>query len=336
MFISKNASLAIIIVLMFLNASCSSDSSTDSNRDSSQEGDTNTETGDTNDTSENGNSSNTDDQNTGTTGTAGLFGPAQYIITECNSAEVTTAQAPNDVSNPTLISTEQLVQGQLSEDSTTLSFDVWQVDLQPGNYHLIVDSWMASEESGTHGVRVTSLGETTDDDERLMSTAASGFSERGFEFLEILNPTTLRLKVEPTYGETMNYVMGVFPNGGSVPSPRFTDCPSITTLSLETTVSVPLNELTASEDQRWFQLNLAAGDYTLDVSMQSSESPIGYRVELMQQFGEDESERVASEAASTTPVTSSDQFTALNDGDVWLRVESVYSTSGNLELTVRQ
>jgi hypothetical protein len=333
MFISKSASLAIIMVLMLLNASCSSDSSTDSN----QESDAGLETGDTNDTPDDSDDGlTTDDDDTGTTGTAGLFGPAQYIISECNSAGVTTAEAPNDVNNPTLISTEQLVKGQLSEDSSVLSFDVWQISLQPGNYHLIVDSWMVSEESGSHGVRVTSLGDTTDNDERLMSTAASGFSERGYEFLEILNPTTMRVKVEPTYGETMNYVMGIFPNGSSVPSPRFTECPSITTLSLETTASVPLNELTDAEDQRWFRLDLGEGVYTLDVSLQSGESPLGYRVELMQQFGEDESERVASEAASTTPVTSSDEFTVLNDGDVWLRVENVYRTSGNLELTVNR
>ena len=336
MFISKSSSSAIILALALLNASCSSDSNTESNAGGSEDGNASAETEDTSDTSDNDDSSNTDDQSTGTTGTAGLFGPAQINLMDCNSLQVAAAEAPNDLNSPTVISTEQLVQGQLSEDSTTLNFDVWKIDLQPGNYHLLVDSWMATEESGAHGVRVTSLGDTTEDDERIMSTGTSGYSERGYEFLEILNPTTLRIKIEPTYGETMNYVMGIFPNGSSVPSPRFTDCPSITTLSLDTTSAVALNELTSAEDQRWFQVNLGAGDYTLDISMQSGESPIGYRAELMQQFGEDESERVASETASTTPVTSSDQFTAINSGEVWLRLESVYRTSGNLEVTVSQ
>ena len=93
--------------------------------------------------------------------------------------------------------------------------------------------------------------------------------------------------------------------------------------------------MNSTEDYRWIQLNLSAGVYTLDTSMQSSEACTGYNVELIQRFGEDESERVAREANSGTSVTSSDQFTALDDGEVWLRVENVYSNSGNLELTVR-
>ena len=156
-------------------------------------------------------------------------------------------------------------------------------------------------------------------------SAASGFSERAYEYLEILNPTTMTLKVEPSYSGTMNYVMGIFPNGVSVPSPRFTDCPTITRVSLDTTASVALNELNSVGDYRWFQLNLGAGDYTLDTSARSSDAYTGYRVEILQRFGEDESERVASEATSNTSVSSSDQFTALDDGEVWLRVENVYS-----------
>jgi hypothetical protein len=330
MLLSKNSTVAIAVVLMLLNASCSSDSSTDDTQ-GSEEG---VQTGDTTDTTDNGSEPDTADPDNSQTGTAGVFGPPQFNIADCNSLEVSEAQAVNDVSLPTTILTEQLVQGQLSEDSNVLSSDVWQINLQPGNYHLVVDSWMASRELGYHGVVVSSLGETTDDDERLLSTAAQGFDERAYEYLEILNPTTMTIKVEPSYSDTMNYVMGIFPNGVSVPSPRFIDCPSTIRASLDTTTSVTLNDLVSTEDYRWIQLNLSAGVYTLDTSMQSSESYTGYSVELMQRFGEDESERVASEADPGTSVTSSDQFTALDDGEIWLRIANSYNNSGNIELTV--
>ena len=325
MFISKNFTPSMIAVLMLLSASCSSDSNKDSAPDN-----------DATDSTDNADNSNTGNQDNSETGDAGIFGPPQFNLSDCDSAEVTAAQALNDVTAPTTISTEQLVQGQLAEGSAVLNFDVWQIDLQPGNYHLVVDSWMASRELGYHGVRVTSLGETSDDDESLLSSAAQGFDERAYKYLEILNPTTMKIKVEPAYSETMNYVMGIYPNGASVPSPRFTDCPTTTRASLDTTTSVTLNDMNSTEDYRWIQLYLSAGVYTLDTSMQSSEAYTGYNVELIQRFGEDESERVAREANSGTSVTSSDQFTALDDGEVWLRVENVYSNSGNLELTVRR
>ncbi len=330
MVISKNFTPAIIAAFMLLNASCSSDS------DNTPDDDAGAQTEDTTDTTDNGDNSNTDDQGNTDTGTTAAFGPPQFKLAECNSAEITTAQAPNNVTTPTTITTEQLVQGQLSEDSATLSYDVWQIDLQPGNYHLVLDSWMASRELGYHGVSVTSLGETSDDDERLLRSAGQGFDERAYEYLEILNPTTMTLKVEPSYDETMNYVMGIFPNGASVSSPRFTDCPSTTRASLDTTTSVTLNDMNSTEDYRWIQLNLDAGEYTVDTSMQSSEAYTGYNVELLQRFGENEDERVAREANSGTSVTSSDQITTLDDGEVWLRVENVYSNSGTLELTVRR
>ena len=148
MIVRKNFTPAIIVALMLFNASCSSDSDTAN----TPVNDAGAQTEDTTDT--------TDDQGNTETDNTAAFGPPQFKLSECNSAEITAAQAPNDVTTPTTISTEQLVQGQLSEDSATLSFDVWQVNLQPGNYHLVVDSWMASRELGYHGVRVTSLGET--------------------------------------------------------------------------------------------------------------------------------------------------------------------------------
>lgn len=332
MFISKYSISAIMATLVLLNTACSSDSKTAETPGS----DDGAQTENTNDFAENGDNSNTGDQGNNQSSTAGLFGPPQFNIADCGSVEISAAQAPNDVNTPATILTEQLVQGQLAEDSGVLSFDVWQVELQPGNYHLILDSWLASREFGYHGVRVTSLGETSDDDERLVRSAASGFSERAYEYLEILNPTTLRLKVEPSYNATMNYVMGVFPNGVSVPSPRFTDCPATTRASLDTTSSVTLSDLNSAEDYRWFQMNLNAGVYTLDASVQSSDRYTGYRVELMQRFGEDTSDRVASVSNPATSVNSSDEFTVLDDGEVWFRVENAYSSDGNFEITVSQ
>jgi len=268
---------------------------------------------------------------------SGTFGPAQYNLAACGSLNILDLEASNNINAPTAFTVGQLVQGQLVKESSVLNFDVWQVDLPAGNYHLIVDGWEASDldEIASVGVRVTSLGDTPDNDEDLYFEPISGRYTRGYEYLEIIDATTMTMKVEPIYDEAMNYIMGLIPNGSAVPVPRFSRCPSIERISLNETQSLTLPELSNDSDYRWFQLNLDAGVYKIDATMESSNRPLGYRFTLFQRFGDrDIDEGVVFEVSSNSPINSSDQFTVLDNAEVFLRVNNAYNNDEILEFTV--
>jgi hypothetical protein len=338
----KAFAISVVAVSMSSTMSCSSDSDpetdsgqtdteqTDNNNDNSDNNDTN----DTSDNNDNNDANDSDNGNNENPGQVGVVGPPQFLLAECDSLPISEAQATNNEDAPTSLSVGQLVQGQLISESTVLNKDIWQVDLQPGNYHLIIDGWLASEELGSIGAKVTTVG----DNETLYFKPGSDYFLRGYEYLEIVNPTTIVMKVEPIYNKAMNYVMGIFANGASVPTPRFTRCPSVTRISLDETQSLTLPDVNALDDYRWYRLNLAAGVYNFDASMDSGQGSLGYRMNLFQRFGDyDERETIANETTSNNSLSSNDPFTVLDDNDVWIRLQNVYNSESPIfEFTVTQ
>jgi len=71
-------------------------------------------------------------------------------------------------------------------------------------------------------------------------------------------------------------------------------------------------------------MSLSPGVYYLDASMSSIEDDaMGYTFELLEKFGEKDSvSRISSESAFSNLVMSSDQFTVLENSDVWIRASS--------------
>jgi len=261
------------------------------------------------------------------------FGPPQFIQGECPGTIFSDVAANNTTATP--LNLGEVVGGQLIEESTVLNADLWQITLEPGNYHLIADSVAASGELETIGVNLFSV--TADDEVFLSSGSDSDFDSRSYEFLEIVNPETLTLRVEPVSDNVVNYELAIYPNGSAVPTTRFTRCPSTTTISLDETQSLEIPNLESIDDYRWFRMNLPAGVYNLDASAQAAEGRVvAYTFDLFQRFGDADSEsRIGGDSSSGAALSNSFQFTALDDNDIWIRVSS--STGPHdIEFTVRQ
>ena len=260
------------------------------------------------------------------------FGPPQFIQAECPSALISGLSANNTTATPFTLN--EVVRGQLIDGSTVLNFDLWQITLEPGNYHLITDSVTVSGELESVGVSIDSV--TGEGDERLLFSVDNDFDTRGYEFLEIVNTETLTLRVEPVFNEALNYELAIYANGAAVPTPRFTRCPPATTISLGETQALEISNLTSIDDYRWFRMNLPAGVYTLDAAAPGVQGEtFAYTFDLFQRFGDADLEsQIGFDVAAGDDLSNSFQFTVLDNNDIWIRVRA--SNDRNIEFTVNQ
>ncbi len=263
-----------------------------------------------------------------------LFGPAQYLVGECGSLPVSTTTVNNSLDAPAQFNVGEVVQGQIVPNSTDSNFHVWQVAIEPGNYHLVADTWLVDDGKGAMGLKIESLGATSADDEQLVGESEFAYDLRMYEYLEIQAATTLTLKIETLHDSIHNYTLGIIPNGTAVPSPTFTRCLPINVLSTDSTQSVTLVDTVTRADQLWYRVDLEKVEYVLDVSLRSAEKDaIGYTFELLQPFGNDESQ-IVGESAFDFILSSSDVFEPDVAGPAWIRVGNLHDSEPQMEFTV--
>ncbi len=264
---------------------------------------------------------------------ASRFGPAEFLTAECGSTEVSTLTANN--LTPTPFFTNQVVEGRLLQGSPDLNSAFWEISLESGNYHLILDKADESNQFDSIGVSVVSI--VGSDEETLIFGVDSEIDARSYLFLELETAQTLTLRLEPVFDAVTDYSMAIIPNGSAVPSPRLTLCPEITTISLGETQVVELPDRVNREDNRWYRINFPeSGNYTIDAAITSEEvATLQYIPILFERFGDTDSETtISTGAVSGTLFEVSDEFTA-NRGDAWIRL---HTTTGphDVEFTVRQ
>jgi len=269
--------------------------------------------------------------NTGgdTTPPTALFGPPQFITSECGSMDISTKSANNDLATPTELLVGEVVRGQIVPGSTTENFDLWQISLEPGNYHLVADTSDLGDETSAIGIKIESIATSTSDNVTLASGSEAGFDLRIYEYLEIQAAQTMTLKVEASFNSIHNYTLGIIRNGEAVPSPSFERCLPINALSVDSTQSVALPGFATRAEQRWYLIDLPAGGYQLDASTNSAESrAIGYKFDIVDQFGQQERfESIAAESVAGTLLTSSDKFERDGNSPSWIRLSNAFSGS---------
>ncbi len=263
-----------------------------------------------------------------------LFGPAQYLVSECGSLPVSTIAVNNSLDAPAQFNVGEVVQGQVVPNSTDSNFHVWQVSIEPGNYHLVVDAWTVDDEAGLIGLEIDSLGATSSEDERLVYETENGYDLRIYEYVEIQAATTLTLKIESVYDEIQNYTLGFIPNGTAVPSPSFTRCLPITALSTGTTQSFTAVESETRADQLWYRMDLLKEEYVLEASASSAtKGLIGLEFEILAPFGDSE-KRITYGTTNDFVLTTSDTFEPDVAGPAWIRFNNIYNTEPAVEFTV--
>lgn len=131
-----------------------------------------------------------------------------------------------------------------------------------------------------------------------------------------------------------NYVLAIFKNGASVPSPFFSECPVINLLSLDTTETFVLTRIENSTDYHWFRAPLVTADYSINTSasqLDDTSCQIQYEFILVEQFGQSERFTPIGSIDKPGPVATSIvlEFERRGFAPAWIRVQN-----NNCELSV--
>ena len=257
----------------------------------------------------------------------------QFITSACDTLPISDAVQSNDLSAPTPMTIGQVVKGRIDPDSAANIQHFWRIDLQPGFYHVVLDSSRVDNRNSNLGIELTDLREfESSDDVRILRGNEVGFSARYHEFIEVLQAQTMVIRVDPVF-TAEDYLFAVFENGNAVPSPFFSNCPVISTLSLSTTESLVLPESNSFADEQWYQLELDAIDYVLQSTAARTDgrdSNIIYEFSYLDQFGQDtRMERMDLINEVGVTANGSGSLNRTEPGNVWIMLNNK-----NSELTM--
>jgi len=289
----------------------------------------------TNTTETDGNTTTTN-TGTGTNGTQTTSNPTtgmlsaltsnipQYNASNCGTIPVSDAVQSNDVSAPTAMTVAQIVKGRIDPDSAANTEHFWSIDLQPGFYHVVLDSSRVDDGWSNLGIILTDLrGFESDDDLEILRGNEVDYRSRYHSFIEVEQARTIVLRATPNH-RAEDYAFGIFENGTAIPSPFYSNCPDITALSLGTTESLTLPESSSIADDRWYQIELDAIDHVLQSTAARTDgknSNIQYTFSFLDQLGQSsrifEADRV-NEVGVTA--TSSGPINRTESGNVWIRL----------------
>ena len=152
---------------------------------------------------------------------------------------------------------------------------------------------------------------------------------RVYRYLEIDVAQKLALKVEPGGPEILTYQLALISNGRAVPSPRFTLCPAISTISLNELATIPgFSKIRTIDDYRWFSVKIPAGLYMLEVTGTTSDNSgtLSYAFDLFERFGEhSQFEKIGHHVNNVSqkgPVaTNAYKITTKYDSAIWIRAK---------------
>lgn len=257
----------------------------------------------------------------------------QVVTSACDALPVSDAVQSNDVSAPTAITTAQLVNARIDPDSAANTEHFWSIDLQPGFYHVVLESSRIDDRSSNLGIELTDLrGFETADDVQIIQGNEIDFRARTYAFIEVEQARTVVLRAEPSFA-AQEYSLAIFENGSAVPSPFFTNCPDIAPLSLGTTESLALPESSSIADDRWYQIELDAIDHLLLSSASRTDgrdSNIIYTFTYLDQFGQISRIETASQVNEIgVSANGSGSLNRSEPGNVWIRLRN-----NNAELTM--
>jgi len=248
----------------------------------------------------------------------------QFIASACGTLPVSDAVQSNAVSAPTAFTTGQVVKGRIDPDSATNTEHFWSVDLQPGYYHVVLESSRVDKDWSNLGIVLTDLrGFESEDDEEVLRGNEIDYRSRYNAFIEVEQARTMVLRAAPNH-RAEDYAFAIFENGSAVPSPFYSNCPDITTISLGTTQSLTLPESNSIADDRWYQIELDAIDHVLQSSAARTDgrdSNIQYRFRTLDQFGQ--SSRVTETGRVNeigVTATGSGPVNRTEPGNVWIRL----------------
>lgn len=260
----------------------------------------------------------------------------QFVPTACGSFPV---QRPNPsfrLDVPTRIDGSQPFFGHLEPSSSGPSRHFWAVELKRGDYHVVLDA--------------TQPGSSTDDWIIVETVLDTGLSKKRMiwegtsdsilqsRLLGELSVDSDRTEVVAVGGARvpLDYTLAIIPKSSPVPSPRFSDCPSIRPIELSAPVEF------APENEVWFELDLEEGDYTaaVEITVDQAERDTVCYLDVLDVFGQNEGlrELMSLEGQVQEPGEVSrheETFSVRISGKHWIRVFETQNLS-SISLSVRK
>ena len=260
----------------------------------------------------------------------------RFNVGECGALPVQETAASVSLDAPATLVEGQLVRGGADPDVVGNEVNYWQVELQPGYHHLIVDAERLDRRNASLTYRVDDVDAAGDSNDLLLNVGASDFRTRSHEFFVNPEARTVTLAIAP--GRVgVDYVFGVFANGRAIPSPFFEDCPEIAASSVGTTEAVLLRELELPQDYAWYRMDLPRGRYTFDGTASradGSDRSITYTGATFHSFGQASTRDLVINVGALGPVTTDqDTFAHPAVGPVWLRLAATRADL-NLQFTL--
>ena len=228
-------------------------------------------------------------------GNPGLANPVpQFVTAACDPSLISATPFSNSATAPALFAPNEIVRGRIDFNSDTSTQHFWNIDLQPGFYHVILDTRRVDDGNDFLRLDLVDIngGPGGQSDRNFFGTALERqeFRFRQSAFIEVETAETLNLQVT-SVSFAQDYTLGIFENGSAIPSPVTEECPTIVTLGIDSTESLMLPEAVSESDDRFFQIELEAGDYTLNSTASAVDGPgdsISYRIESADRFGEND------------------------------------------------
>jgi len=264
-------------------------------------------------------------------------GVAQFVTSACGSLPVSTVVQSNTMSAPAAMTTGQLVSGIIEPGSATNTVHYWSIALEPGDYHVVLDSKRVDDSLNSLGIRLSELHAEGGVTDLFDGNSEFDYRSRSHGFFSVVVARTLLLRLTPSFG-AQNYTLGIFANGSTVPSPFFGDCPTIKPLSTDTTEALILPEEGSSTGDRWYRISLAAGTYTFSsqaARTDGSNGRVHYKITQVDQFGQVGRTVEFGSVDEAGPLTSINSADLIRDnaGPVWIRIQNLF-TELKLEFTL--
>jgi len=262
------------------------------------------------------------------------------IRSACGTVPTTNAVHSNNVDAPTIMTTGQIVSGRVYPNSADDKENFWDIALAAGRYHVVLES---ENLSGLHtqlGLNLTDLNlkvkSYIDNIEIIKGSATDlrAFRARFYGLIELEEARNVILRVRGVY-EAEDYRLAIFESGSAVPSPLLTDCPTIDTISLDTTESYILPGKSSWAEDRWFQVELDTKAYLLKTRTALSSGEVGgidYSVFQVNQFGG--LQTVQSVNQTDTVIDSIGRIKLSEPDSIWIRIENNNINELNMTITL--
>ena len=258
-----------------------------------------------------------------------------YVRSECGDIPPSDLAPGTSASDSVDFAIAEVVKGQLDPENTSNREHFWQVDLERGYYHVVMDATTNENNYTNLAVDIEARIGAAPEYERLLHDGVIDRRYRDAAFIHVEEDATVRFRLTSGYNQA-DYLFAVFKNGMAVPSPQFADCPGVTPLTVGETATFALGAQEEPNDKVWYSMDLEAGEYVFDLSaMQETETNLGYRLILTDEFGQVKNDQeVASPAAIDFAHTLSQSFTIEEDGFYFLRFANDYVWEYDMTATV--